>query len=78
MEDYMVESAHEPEAEVMSAEDVWEDAQQLADVLRLNLSKAEPMVGLRIPLSVFLSALNGLSRDELVALRSHVEELLAV
>ena len=74
----MIESAHEPEAEVMSAEDVWEDAQQLADVLRLNLSKAEPMVGLRIPLSVFLSALNGLSRDELVALRSHVEELLAV
>jgi len=62
----------------MSAEDVWADAQQIADVLRRNLSRMEPMVGVQIPLSEFMSALNDLSRDELLALRSRVEELLAV
>ena len=74
----MIKSAHEPEAEVMSAEDVWADAQQIADVLRQNLFRVEPMVGVQIPLSAFLSALNNLNRDELLALRSRVEELLAV
>lgn len=73
----MIKSAHEPEEEVMSAEDVWADAQQIAEVLRQNLSRAEPMVGVQIPLSVFLSALDNLSRDELLALRDRVEELLA-
>ena len=47
-------SVHEPTAEVMSAAEVWEDAQQLADVLRQNLWKTEPLVKLPIPLSVFL------------------------
>lgn len=70
-------SAHEPKAKVMSAAEVWEDAQQVAEVLRRNLSKAEPTVGLRIPLSVFLSALDDLSRDELVILRKRVNERLA-
>jgi hypothetical protein len=61
----------------MSAAEVWEDAQQVAEVLRRNLSKAEPTVELRIPLSVFLSALDDLSRDELVILRKRVDERLA-
>lgn len=74
----MIKSAHEPEAKVMSAEEVWADAQQAAGVLRKNLLKIEPTVGLQIPLSAFLSALNDLSRDELMMLRSRVEELLAV
>ena len=69
-------SAHEPEAKVMSAAEVWEDARQVAEVLRRNLSKAEPTVELRIPLSVFLSALDDLSRDELVILRKRVDERL--
>ena len=71
-------SAHEPKAKVMSAAEVWEDARQVAEVLRRNLSKAEPTVGLRIPLSVFLSALDDLSRDELVILRKRVDERLAL
>ena len=74
----MIRSAHEPEAEVMSAQDVWADAQQIGDLVRQNLFKMEPMVGVQIPLSAFLSALNDLSRDELLALRNRVEELLAV
>lgn len=70
-------SAHEPEANVMSAADVWDDAQQIAAVLRKNLLKAEPAVRLRIPLSAFLSALDSLGRDELLILRQRVEERLA-
>lgn len=70
-------SAHEPEAKVMSAVDVWNDALQLADVLRQNLLNAEPMVRLQIPFSFFLSALEGFDRDELVTLRQRVEERLA-
>ena len=71
-------SAHEPKAKVMSAAEVWEDAQHVAEVLRRNLAKAEPTVGLRIPLSVFLSALDDLSREELVILRKRVDERLAL
>jgi len=70
-------SAHEPKAKVMSAADVWDDAQRIANVLRSNLLKTEPAVRLEIPLSVFLSALEGLSRDELLILRNRVEERLA-
>jgi len=70
-------SVHEPEAKLMSAADVWDDAQQIAEVLRQNLLKAEPAVQLQVPLSVFLSALDSLSQDELVLLRQRVEERLA-
>ncbi|MEK7325677.1 MAG: hypothetical protein AAB217_10530 [Chloroflexota bacterium] len=71
-------SAHEPKAKVMSAAEVWDDAQQIADVLRQNLLKAEPVVRLQVPLSVFLAALDNFSRDELMILRQRVEEHLAV
>jgi len=67
-------SVHEPQAKVMSAEDVWDDAQQISNVLRQNLLKAEPVIQLHIPLSSFLSALDNLSRDELVILHKHIEE----
>ncbi len=70
-------SVHEPEAKLMSAADVWDDAQQIAEVLRQNLLKAEPAVQLQVPMSIFLSALDSLSRDELVLLRQRVEERLA-
>ena len=39
-------SAHEPKAKVMKAEEVWDDAQQVASVLRQNLQRAEPVVRL--------------------------------
>lgn len=70
-------SAHEPEAEVMSAAEVRDDAQRLANVLRNNWLRAEHIVNLQIPLSVFLSALDNLSQDELMILRRRVEERLA-
>jgi len=70
-------SAHEPTEQVMSASDVWSDAIQLAEVLRQNLRKSEPMVQLQIPFSLFLSAVEEFDRDELVLLRRRVEERLA-
>lgn len=69
-------SAHEPKAKVMSADEVWEDAQQLQSVLRRNLLKAEPHVRLQIPLSTFIAALDNLKRDELTLLQKHVKERL--
>jgi hypothetical protein len=70
------QSAHEPEAKVMSAAEVWEDAQEIAEVLRQNLLKAEPVVRLQVPLSVFLSAVDEFSREELLILRQRIEERL--
>ena len=73
----MQKSAHEPAAEVMNAADVWNDALQLADVLRQNLLKTERMVPLQVPFSFFLSALDSFDHEELVVLRQRVEERLA-
>lgn len=70
-------SVHESEAALMSAADVWEDAQVLGEVLRKNLLKAEPVIKFPIPLSVFLSALDSFSRDELLLVHRRVEERLA-
>jgi hypothetical protein len=69
-------SAHEPKAHVMSAAAVWDDAHQIAHVVRQNLLKTEPAVRLQVPLSAFLSALDSLSRDESLILRQRVEERL--
>ncbi|MDZ7289112.1 MAG: hypothetical protein ONB44_15230 [candidate division KSB1 bacterium] len=69
-------TVHEPKAKVMSAIEVWDDAQQIATILRQNLSRAEPVVRLQIPLSALLSALDSLGRDELVILQKRVKERL--
>lgn len=73
----MIKTSHEPNAQVMSAAEVWDDTLQLAALLRENMLKAEPMVRLRIPLSLFLSALDSLNRDELEVLRRRVRQRLA-
>lgn len=70
------QSVHEPDAKVMSAAEVWDDAQQIAEVLRQNLLKVEPVVKLQIPLSIFLTAVDNFSREELLLLRQHIEERL--
>lgn len=70
-------SAHEPKAKVMSAAEAWEDSQQILMALRQNLREAEPLVGLQIPLSVLLSAVDNLKRDELVILQKRVKTRLA-
>ncbi|MBM4078424.1 MAG: hypothetical protein FJ272_09730 [Planctomycetes bacterium] len=62
----------------MRAAEVWDDAQQIAEVLRRNLLKADPMVRPQIPLSAFVAALDNFSREELTILRQRLEERLAV
>ncbi len=71
-----LKTVHEPEAELMSAADVWDDSQRLAEVLRRNASESH-RVRLEIPLTNYLAALDELSHDELVMLREQVEERLA-
>lgn len=71
------QSVHEPDAKLMSAAEVWEDAQQIAMILQRNKAKAEPVVRLQIPLSVFVSALEQFNRDELIVVRQRIEERLA-
>ena len=70
-------SVHEPEAKLMSAEEVWDDAQQVAAVVKQNLLKAESVVQIDIPLSSFLSALDHLNRNELETLYHRIAERLA-
>ena len=70
-------SIHEPDAQLMSVADVWDDALSLAEILRRNLLRTEPMVCIQIPFSLFLSALEEFNREELVLLRRRVEERLA-
>lgn len=70
-------SAHEPDAKLMSAADVWDDAQQIANILQRNSSKAETGLQSKIPLMSFLSALDSFSREELLILEQHVQERLA-
>lgn len=69
-------TVHEPKAKLMTAADVWDDAQQIAIVLRQSILKAEPSVRLRIPLSVFLSSVDDLTQDELIMLQRRVQERL--
>jgi hypothetical protein len=70
-------SVHEPDAQLMSADDVWNDAVNLAELLHRNLLRSEPMVCLQIPFSLFLSALEEFNCEELDLLRRRVEERLA-
>lgn len=70
-------TVHEPNAKLMPAAEVRDDAQQLAAVLRKNMLKAEPMVRLQIPLSLFLSALDSFDRSELELVQQRVQEKLA-
>ncbi len=73
----MIKSVHEPSAKLMSAADVWDDAQLIASVLKKNALQPEPAVRLQVPLSAFLSALDSLGREELSLLRQRVDARLA-
>jgi hypothetical protein len=70
-------STHEPGAKVMSATDVWNDAREIASVLKHNLLESEPMVRFQIPLSTFLNAVENLDREELLILQKRIETRLA-
>jgi len=57
-------SVHEPEAELLSAEDAIQDAEQLRIMFRQR-RRAEESVPLRVPLWVLLEALDSLEPEAL-------------
>ena len=67
-----MKTAHEPEEEVMSAEDVWDDAETISRVLRRRLNAESAL-----PVSVVLAALDDFNTDELVLVRERVLQKLA-
>ena len=70
------QTPHEPNAPVMSAADVWEDSETLAQVLR-NRFRTELADRGEIPFPAFLAALDKFTRDELSLVRERVAEKLA-
>ena len=66
---------HEPDADVMNAEEALDDAQKLSHLLRQNFAKTntDPL-----PLSVLLDSVEKLNRSELQALKTRVEQRLAI
>jgi hypothetical protein len=63
---------HEPDAELVSAEDAVQDAARLRAVLR----QRERSVQLRVPLSALLDALDALEPKELRQVAQHAQERL--
>lgn len=70
-------TTHEPEEEVMSTDDVWDDAQRLHELFRQRQGLSEQVVHLQVPLAAFLAALDSLSQDDLLRVRERVEQRLA-
>jgi len=72
------QSVHEPNAPLMSAVEVWDDAQRIRKLLQRKQPKKEPIIRLPIPFSIFISALEQFSRDELITVHRRIEEKLAI
>ncbi|MEM7533222.1 MAG: hypothetical protein AAF639_13660 [Chloroflexota bacterium] len=70
-------TVHEPDAELMSAEEAWEDAQLLSRLRARRRAKKDSIIQVPIPFSVFISALEQFSRDELLLAHQRIQERLA-
>ena len=70
-------SVHEPEAELLSAEDAIQDAEQLRMMFRQR-RRAEESVPLRVPLWVLLEALDSLEPEALHEVVQRAEARLAM
>ena len=71
-------SVHEPEAQLLSAQDAIQDAERLRVLLRRNRQRAEREVQLRVPFTVIIEAIDQLEVSELRLLARRLEERLAV
>ena len=69
-------SVHEPEAELLSAEDAIQDAERLRTLFRQQRQTAQP-VQLQMPLWVLLEALDHLEPEALRLVARRAEERLA-
>ena len=70
------QSVHEPEEELLSAEDAIEDAERL-DALFRRRRQTEQLVALRVPLSTLMEAIDQLELEDLRKVGRRVEERLA-
>ncbi|MDQ3814583.1 MAG: hypothetical protein M3347_11605 [Armatimonadota bacterium] len=68
-------SVHEPEAELLSAEDAIQDAARLRALFRQR-QQAEPVVSVPVPLSALLEAIDHLEPDALRQVARRAEERL--
>lgn len=68
--------AHEPDTQLLSAEDAIRDAQQLQELFRQR-RQAEQPVPLRVPLRVLLEALDSLDQEALREIARRAEERLS-
>ena len=72
----MERTVHEPEAELLSAEDAIQDAERLHTLFRRN-ERAQQPVALQVPLSVFLDAIDRLDTATVRQIARRAEERLA-
>jgi len=72
-----VKSIHEPEAELLSAEEAVQDAARLSAVIRGGRRASERAVPVRVPLWALLEALDVLEPPELDKVAHRVQERLA-
>ena len=70
------QSVHEPDEELLSAEDAIEDAERLDTLFRRG-RQAEQLVALRVPLSTLMEAIDQLELEDLRKVSRRVEERLA-
>lgn len=70
-------SIHEPNAPLLSAQDVIQDAERLRGLLWRNRQQAEREVQLRVPFTVILKAIDQLEPSELRLLAQRLEDRLA-
>ena len=71
-------SIHEPEAQLLRAQDAIQDAERLRALLQRNRQRAEREVQLRVPFTVIIQAIDQLEAGELRLLARRLEERLAV
>jgi hypothetical protein len=70
-------SVHEPNAQLLSAQDAIQDAERLQELLWRNRQQAEREVQLRVPFTVILKAIDQLEASELRLLVQRLEDRLA-
>jgi len=70
-------SVHEPEAQLLSAQDAIQDAERLRALLLRNRQQAEREVQLQVPFTVILQAIDQLEPGELRMLAQRLEDRLA-
>jgi hypothetical protein len=73
----MIESIHEPNAPLLSAQEAIQDAEQLQELLWRNRQQTERVVQLRVPFTAILEAIDQLEASELRLLVQRLEDRLA-